>query len=130
MRTRKLKTVLGFTLVEIMIVVLIIGILMAIAIPTFLSARENSRAKSCVANLWQINSAKLQYCIDNKMASTATCAMTDLVGPNAYIKNNPTCPLNGTYTLNNFNTSPTCSVGQTGAGDYASGGRFYHGLPQ
>jgi len=54
----------GFTLVEIMIVVLIIGILLAVAVPNFLKARENSRTKSCVANLKRICTAKEQWAID------------------------------------------------------------------
>src|SRR5437899_12964479 len=83
----------GFTLVEIMIVVLIIGILLAIAVPNFIKARETSRAKSCVANLKQIDSAKEQYAMDNRLNNGGSVAMTDLVnGVNGYIKSTPSCP--------------------------------------
>jgi prepilin-type N-terminal cleavage/methylation domain-containing protein len=105
----------GFTLVEIMIVVLIIGILLAIAVPNFIRARESSRAKSCVANLQQINSAVEQWAMDNKKNAAATVALTDLVGSTAYIKSTPVCPSGGTYTASPaVGTNPTCSIGTNG----------------
>src|SRR5262245_28052967 len=87
----------GFTLVEIMIVVLIIGILLAIAVPNFIKARESSRTKACIANLKQIDSAKEQWAMDNNKANGSTVALaTDLVGSGKYIKSTPVCPASGT----------------------------------
>ena len=107
-RFRKSK---GFTLVEIMIVVLIIGILLAIAVPNFIKARESSRKQTCIANLKQIDSAKEQCAMENKWDTGAPVAWTDLVnGANGYMKAQPTCPSGGTYTINVVGTSPTCTV--------------------
>jgi prepilin-type N-terminal cleavage/methylation domain-containing protein len=98
----------AFTLVEIMIVVLIIGILLAIAVPNFMRARDNSRAKSCIANLSEINGAKEQAAMDLKLQDTDTPTVGQL-SP-AYIKTWPVCPSNGTYTINDMGNNPTCSV--------------------
>lgn len=100
----------AFTLIEIMIVVLIIGILLAIAVPNFVKARESSRTKSCISNLKQIDSAKEQWAMDNKKNSTDTPGFSDLVGASAYLKSTPLCPSAGTYTINAIGTAPACDV--------------------
>ena len=114
----------AFTLVEIMIVVLIIGILLAIAIPNFVTARDSSRARACVANLKQIDSAKQQYVMDQKQSSTYIFSATysgttanELVP--TYIRTFPSCPAAGTYTVGNASSNPTCSF---------TGGNYAHSL--
>ena len=97
----------AFTLIEIMIVVLIIGILMAIAVPNFIKARESSRKSTCVANLKQIDSGKEQWAMENKKDTGAVVAWADLT-PN-YIKAQPSCPSGGAYTIGNIGANPTCS---------------------
>ncbi len=99
----------GFTLVEIMIVVLIIGILLAIAVPNFIKARESSRAKSCISNLKSIQGAKEQWAMDHKKVAGDTAGFSDLVGTDKYIKSTPECPSSGTYTINGLGTAPECS---------------------
>lgn len=105
----------GFTLVEIMIVVLIIGILLAIAVPNYVQARETSRRKSCVGTLLRIDVAKQQWAMDNNKEPTDTPTWAEIVGPTGYIKGNPstfsssTCPSGGVYTMNDVSTPPQCS---------------------
>ena len=98
----------GFTLVEIMIVVLIIGILLAIAVPNFVRARETSRTRTCIANLRQIDSAKEQYAMEARLAAGAAVTNANLVPD--YMKRYPTCPSGGTYTNNAVGADPTCSI--------------------
>jgi type II secretory pathway pseudopilin PulG len=81
-----------------MIVVLIIGILLAIAVPNFVRAREQSRAKSCSANLKQIESAVQQYAMDNRRNDADAVTDANLF-PN-YIKVKPVCrPVALTHSL-------------------------------
>ncbi len=113
LRARR-AAVAGFTMIEIMIVVLIIGILLSIAAPNFAKAREQTRKKSCVGNLRQIQYAKDAYLMDNNLATTVTPADTDLYGPTKYIKVTPLCPGGGTYSIGNGNQEPTCSYNAGG----------------
>lgn len=106
----------GFTLIEIMIVVLIIGILLAIAVPNFVKARESARTKSCIANLQQIQSAKQQWAMDNRKNAADVPATTDLYGSGKYVSGpaaGPACPSGGTYTIAAVDTDVTCSTGLT-----------------
>ena len=100
----------GFTLVEIMIVVAIIGLLATISIPNYVRASTQSQKNVCINNLRQIDIATQQWAMENTVAVSATVAFPDI---SSYLKYAVVCPAGGiafsdSYLLNGVTNTPTC----------------------
>jgi len=108
----KAKKSAGFTMVEIMIVIMIMAILTSIAVPNFLQARNSSRKGACIHNLKYIDTRKELYAMEAKLENGDTVTWSNLVP--AYMKFQPDCPSGGDYSINVIGTNPDCSLSAQG----------------
>jgi len=103
----------AFTLVEIMIVVAIIGLLAAIAIPNFVKARTTAQMNACINNLRQMDGAAQQWALETKQPAGGSVASSHIT---PYLKldstgNLPGCPGGGSYSTTwTLDVHPTCSL--------------------
>jgi prepilin-type N-terminal cleavage/methylation domain-containing protein len=112
----------GFTLIEIMIVVAIIGMLASMAIPSYLRAQQQAKKVTCINNLRQIEGAIQEWALEGRKDPAQTVQYSDISG---YLKHTVVCPSGGTtfddsYQITSVEVSPVCLR--------VSGGEFAHKL--
>jgi type II secretory pathway pseudopilin PulG len=91
-----------------MIVVVIIGVLAALAVPNFMKVRATAQTKTCIGNLGQIESAKQIWGLENGKVNGDTPAESELIPD--YIKVMPLCPAHGAYEFRPIGENAACTV--------------------
>jgi prepilin-type N-terminal cleavage/methylation domain-containing protein len=99
----------GFTLVEILIVVIIIGMLAMIAWPNYIKYRSRAQVSTCINNLQKIEGAKAQWAFDNRKDNDSIPVMDDLA-PFLQHDTSPSCPADGTYRPRRVSKVATCTL--------------------
>ncbi len=101
----------AFTLIETVIIIVIVGLMVAFMIPTYISAKKESFKRDCVSNLKRIRDVQSAWMTDKNRALTAIPTDADLFGPaTPYVVAKPTCRAKGLYSLSSALGKPTCSI--------------------
>lgn len=95
--------------ISLLMAIVMIPMMIAIAVPSFLRAREISRRNACLENLSKLDGAKQQWAIETNYYGTSSPGWAELVGEDKYIRSMPACPAGGTYSLETLHEDPTCT---------------------
>ena len=100
-------------MLEIIITVAIIGLILAIAMPNLVKAREKAQRTACIANLKKLSHVKELWAFEKNKSQTAVPNPSDMT-PYLGGGKMPSCPANGSYTLGRVSRTPVCSLADLG----------------
>lgn len=102
----------GFSLMEIMVIVAVLALLAAIAVPNFVNAKRKAETNFCVNNLSILDTAKKQWARDNKIPTGQLCRWDDIKPYIPEESSLSSCPAGGSYTIGPVGAKPVCSTGK------------------